>query len=916
MTPEIWPVTDAGGAESGENEDFVLVYAPDDPDEMLLSGSLYIVADGMGGGSRGQIASQYAAKRIMQLYYLTVGEPDLGLRLRDAIENTNLELYSYALQRPELVKLSTTVVAAVVRGEQMHVASVGNSRAYLIREGSITQVTKDHTLVQQLLDEQAISASEAREHPRRDVVMRSLGAEEGVSVDVYDMRLHADDALLLCTDGLTAFMHDDEITDIVSNMSPRAAAETLLRKVQDRGGKDNISVVSVLLRDGAPPLVTDVPHMWDRSEPTFNGDALQSASTPQPSERPPAVAPQDQSADETRAVQRRSEEPPIDPGDTIVRGTGDWLEAPETGIHKRPDQHDQPPAAPRYQQQEAQAPGYQSPVEPAPQYGEPQPDQRPGTGPLVPPQALQDHPDAWAGGQQPRQPTPPGTQTPPEGLPAPGRAPERPPTQQPGQYPPYQGPPPQQGGYYPPQQGGYPPQEPYPPYDQGYGQGQRGVPRGYQPPPGQQAPIDPVTGLPAVPAGSPYIDPYSPRVYQPPGAPASVQQPRRSGISLGMFAGIGLLVILLTAVIVMLVVNPFGFELPFGGSGEEIADATPEDGAAEPEQPAEAEQPAVEQPAAEQPTPTVPPVAQAPPGMVLIEGGPYLRGVPEDEVNTAIRNCINEDINEGDPLCIPELFSDAQPVEDVTVSPFFLDQFEVTNEEYANCVASDVCTPPNDPTFFNDAAFATHPVVEVTWGQASQYCSFAGKRLPTEAEWEKAARWDPSQEAARVWPWGNSFEDGRANTFSAGIGGTASVESFEGDVSPWGVRGMSGNISEWIQDWYLGNYESLGTLNPVGPANQPLGQPIRVVRGGSYLDIATYARGGHRLSVNENSSEPWLGFRCAQSVDGAPAPVVETPEEPAAEETVEEGTTTEGDTSGDGDTGTEDTGTGTSGDGS
>jgi serine/threonine protein phosphatase PrpC len=146
LTVEVWPITDQGQVPE-QNEDYVLVYQPSDPQQARYSGSLYIVADGLGGGMRGQLASRFAARQVMYAYYNS-DEPDLGLRLRQAIGEANLNLFEYARRQPELVKLSTTLVAAAIRGEALHVASIGDSRAYLVRDGKLQQITRDHTLVQ------------------------------------------------------------------------------------------------------------------------------------------------------------------------------------------------------------------------------------------------------------------------------------------------------------------------------------------------------------------------------------------------------------------------------------------------------------------------------------------------------------------------------------------------------------------------------------------------------------------------------------------------------------------------------------------------------------------------------------------------------------------------------------------------
>ncbi|HEC22987.1 MAG TPA: Stp1/IreP family PP2C-type Ser/Thr phosphatase, partial [Chloroflexi bacterium] len=788
LTVEVWPVTDRGQALE-QNEDFVLVYQPTDPQQARYSGSLYVVVDGMGGGMAGQLASRYAARKVMHAYYSS-DEPDLGLRLREAVEAANADLYQYAQSQPELVKLSTTLVAAAIRGEEMHIAAVGDSRAYLIREGQIQQITRDHTLVQQLLDEGAITPEQAREHPRRDVVLRALGMEETVAVDVFDLRLRPDDAVILCTDGLTEYLHEDEIARIVASSSPRSAAETLIQKANDRGGKDNVTVVAALARDGAPPLVTDIPHRWDGQPPTFD-------------EQP------------TLAVPRT--ERPLPPTEAMPVATGGEETPPEP-----PPAPETPPAAPPAHLEETaqmRRPQPQPPVEPAP-------------------------PHRWEEAPAPSQGTP----------------------VQPA--PPY-GTPPQQPPQQPPPQPGYPAQPP-----PGYGQPA-------PPPPGYA--IDPATGLPPVPPGGQpgygvprQAGPYAPRVYQPPAQPNIA--PRR-GIPIGWFFVAGIVAIVLTALMVVVLVNPMNWELKLPSfAGGAATEAPTQAAEAPPTQP-------VDQPTAVPPTPVPatpePTQPVAPPGMVLIEGGPFLRGVSDEEVQAAILSCINE--AEDNTRCLPEYFTDAQPVEEVTLSPFFIDVTEVTNVDYAACVAAEVCSPPQDEQYYADPAFAQHPVVFVTWQQAVEYCTWAGRRLPTEAEWEKAARWDPVTGESYVYPWGNEWEPGRANTAAAGLGGTSAVQAFAQDISPTGVLDMTGNVSEWIQDWYFPGYENQGTLNPTGPETQPLGEPFRVVRGGSFLeDLSSYVRAGHRLAVNPEEASSWIGFRCAMDVAGAEPVAVPTGEAPAA----------------------------------
>lgn len=804
LTVEAWPVTDRGQAD--ENQDTVLIYEPANSNQIRFSGNLYVVADGLGSGERGKLASEYAARRVMHHYYMH-DEPDLGLRLRESIEAANTDLYNYSQTQPQLVKIGATLVAAAVRGEEMHVASVGDSRAYLIRDGQIVQITRDHTLVQQLIDEQAITEDEAKEHPRKDVVLRSLGSEENVRVDVHDFRLKPDDALVLCSDGLTRYMHQDEIAQILATQSPRGAAEQLIRKTLDRGGKENLSVITALLRDGAPPVQTITEHMWDGQPASFDMQPtllirrtdVESAA-PLPNQTVPSDIDARQFLESQQPVGTSLPpdipEPNAMPGDTM-RHPAAYLTQPSQDI---------PPQPP------TQAPSYQQNVQPAPQYN-----------------------------QQNVQPAP--------------------------QY-------------------GQPPQ-PYAPQNQQYGQ--RGVPRGMQPQGGQPqyAPpgyaIDPVTGLPPVPPEQggyppqPGYPQYGPRVYQPPAQPNAGRG--RGGIPVGGFILTGILAIILTAIMVFVLVNPMNLAFPWSTEAASGDQATPTtDAAAAPTTGITPTVPVVaptEDPAASTEeaaatgggngmvtaTPRVP----VPAGMILIDGGPFMRGVAEAEANSAITVCIQESLG---GTCNIEFFNDAEPVEEVTLSPYFIDITEVTNTAYAGCVAAEVCTVPDNIIFYNDPNYAQHPVVHVSYAKAVQFCTWAGKRLPTEAEWEKAARWDDIESKSFIFPWGDDFTQGNANTLAAGQNGTSAVRSWPNDVSPAGIFDMTGNVSEWVADWYLPDYEGLGTLNPIGPATQPLADPLRVVRGGSWDQLLALSRAGHRLVANPTQAAEWLGFRCAQSVDG------------------------------------------------
>lgn len=216
------------------------------------------------------------------------------------------------------------------------------------------------------------------------------------------------------------------------------------------------------------------------------------------------------------------------------------------------------------------------------------------------------------------------------------------------------------------------------------------------------------------------------------------------------------------------------------------------------------------------------------------------------------------------------------PEHDVTLDAFWMDQLEVTNAMYALCVNAGGCTPPKSfksqrrPEYFNNPEFNDYPVIYTTWGQAKAYCEWAGRRLPTEAEWERAGRGDDF----RTFPWGEDEADGLLANFNMLVGDTSRVGTYPAGASPFGVLDMAGNVAEWVNDIYSSNYANAVTLNPTGPLTSS--SFYRVVRGGSLGDAEINIRVSKRSSVlgsnlnaPPNSSpylgeiSPRIGFRCA-----------------------------------------------------
>jgi protein phosphatase len=241
FTVQSYKLTDIG-RKKANNEDWVDLFEPNDPSDLAASGRLYIVADGVGGGFMGEKASQYAAQKVLYEYYQQA-EAEPGQRLKSAIEKANKDIFNHAEEKLSDL-MGTTLVAAVIRGSELIVANVGDSRAYLIRGSQVEQITRDHSLVQKLLDDNQLTIEEARTFKRKNVILRSVGADSHVAADVFYVEIASGDTLLLCSDGLHKYFPDSsELGQIALSGSPESAAHCLVNRANERGGSDNISVV-------------------------------------------------------------------------------------------------------------------------------------------------------------------------------------------------------------------------------------------------------------------------------------------------------------------------------------------------------------------------------------------------------------------------------------------------------------------------------------------------------------------------------------------------------------------------------------------------------------------------------------------------------------------------------------------------
>lgn len=232
--------TDQGRVRSN-NQDFVAWREPSDAAEAQKQGWLYILADGAGGMDAGEVASRFATERTLH-HYLEHDELDWGERLQAAMQAANVDLREMSARHEGNNRMATTMVAVVITNDRAHVANVGDSRAYFWRQGALSQITKDQSLVAQLVDEGAITEEEAAVHPRRNVILFSLGSERTPRIDLFELTLETGDRLMLCSDGLTRHVSDQEIESVLGQQAAAEAAETLISLANERGGQDNISV--------------------------------------------------------------------------------------------------------------------------------------------------------------------------------------------------------------------------------------------------------------------------------------------------------------------------------------------------------------------------------------------------------------------------------------------------------------------------------------------------------------------------------------------------------------------------------------------------------------------------------------------------------------------------------------------------
>jgi len=225
-----------------QNEDAVLYCVPRPEDSNADLGVLALVADGMGGHAAGEVASAIAARTIRLLYYQQYRPAPIALAA--AFEIANLLVYNESTKNPELEGMGTTCTAIAVRDSHVWLAHIGDSRAYIVRDSNIRQISDDHSLVAQLVRDGAMTPADAATSPERNVILQALGTQANVAPQIWTegLALRPGDRIVLCSDGLSDLVDDGTIAKAATQLQPFEACEALIKSALSAGGQDNISV--------------------------------------------------------------------------------------------------------------------------------------------------------------------------------------------------------------------------------------------------------------------------------------------------------------------------------------------------------------------------------------------------------------------------------------------------------------------------------------------------------------------------------------------------------------------------------------------------------------------------------------------------------------------------------------------------
>jgi serine/threonine protein phosphatase PrpC len=241
---EVGNLSDIGKKRTA-NEDYFGLYEG-------IYGNLIVVCDGMGGNKGGYRASRLAVETIKEEFDKIKGiNYDPKVVLKEAMIQADIKMKKESAENVELKEMGSTAVILLIKEGEAYTAHIGDSRIYMIREGNIHQLTKDHSLVQQMIDGGIITAERAKDHPNKNVIVRSLGADGSSEPEIAEpFQVFKNDYYILCSDGLTAYVDEYELQEIVTTNSPQVSCSKLINIANERGGKDNITVQIVKVKKG------------------------------------------------------------------------------------------------------------------------------------------------------------------------------------------------------------------------------------------------------------------------------------------------------------------------------------------------------------------------------------------------------------------------------------------------------------------------------------------------------------------------------------------------------------------------------------------------------------------------------------------------------------------------------------------
>jgi len=230
------------------NEDSYIVFIPSDTETMVNKGALFAVADGVGGRAKGEIASKLALKTLKETYYFSENTSPIPELLKMSFLKAHEHIMSTSYKFPECRGMATTCTALIITTKEAYLAHIGDSRCYLFRNGELTCLTEDHTLISMLLKSGKIKSEEAKKHPKRHMLVQALGATNNIKPQIIKFFYKTGDIFLLCSDGLYDVVSEEIIKDFLKNKSIEAG-DDLIEMANKAGGPDNITVLLIKIEE-------------------------------------------------------------------------------------------------------------------------------------------------------------------------------------------------------------------------------------------------------------------------------------------------------------------------------------------------------------------------------------------------------------------------------------------------------------------------------------------------------------------------------------------------------------------------------------------------------------------------------------------------------------------------------------------